>query len=280
MVAGAFMVEVVRTANTRVDRLARQLLDDRAKHAARAKEALAIPACFVCERTYTPKPDSEGSTRFCSPRCREAFDAGFPPGSENPGLHPELMPNLYGHAGWRVVAGPPGIEVGSLTYAELLDRRRPGEVLRRSYDGVLLACRGCGRQFVSKGLRCCSAACEHRLHEQAANAALMAEVGMEVAAKRKCQECGADIPRWTGVGTKRRQVPVSTRFCSQKCRRRAWKRPGAKTVDLDAEWPRKPLCRSGSPLRIKMAEGGPLAARRAALPGLASPPRGATGPAA
>jgi hypothetical protein len=213
------------------------LLEDLAKHAARGRAQFA--SCFMCERTYTPKADTDDSTRFCSARCREAFDAGLPPGSENPGLHPELMPQLYGHDGWRVVAGPPSLEVGSLYYASLLERcsRKPGEILHRSGGGVLIACRGCGRQFASKGLRCCSAACERQLHERDADAALLAEVGMEVAAKRKCQECGGDIPRWTGVGRKRRQVPVSTRFCSAKCRRKAKRHSGSQKPEMSVEGP-------------------------------------------
>ena len=97
----------------------------------------------------------------------------------------------------------------------------PGEVVSKPRDGVSLPCRGCGRQFVSKGLRCCSVACERQSHERDANSALMAEVGMDLAAKRKCQECGGDIPRWTGVGKKRRLVRKDARFCSGKCAQRA-----------------------------------------------------------
>jgi predicted nucleic acid-binding Zn ribbon protein len=77
--------------------------------------------CFLCERDYLYVDTSgDDSGRFCSARCREAYDAGFPRGSDNPGLHPELMPNLYGHEGWRVVAGPPGVSIGSLYYDELM----------------------------------------------------------------------------------------------------------------------------------------------------------------
>jgi hypothetical protein len=42
------------------------------------------------------------------------------------------------------------------------------------------AMRGCGRQFASKGLRCCIVACERQLHERNANTAILAEVGMEL----------------------------------------------------------------------------------------------------
>src|SRR6516162_6587321 len=107
----------------------------------------------------------------------------------------------------------------------------PGEVGSKPRDGVSLPCRGCGRQFVSKGLRCCSVACERQLHERDANAALMAEVGMDLAAKRKCQECGGDIRRWTGVGRKRRQVTSAARFCSLKCGKRARRRLSGQTAE-------------------------------------------------
>jgi hypothetical protein len=42
----------------------------------------AQPRCFQCQRPYTPKPDADGCTRFCSDRCRCDFDAGLSPGSE------------------------------------------------------------------------------------------------------------------------------------------------------------------------------------------------------
>jgi hypothetical protein len=46
---------------------------------ASAEDGRAFASCFMCERT--PKPDADGCTRFCSPRCRDDFDAGLPPGS-------------------------------------------------------------------------------------------------------------------------------------------------------------------------------------------------------
>ena len=51
----------------------RELLVDRPRSA-------PIPTCFACGRGYMPgRPGGDASTRFCSVRCREAFDAGFPP---------------------------------------------------------------------------------------------------------------------------------------------------------------------------------------------------------
>ena len=74
----------------------------------------------------------------------------------------------------------------------------------------------------------------------------MAEVGMGVAAKRKCQECGADIPRWTGVGKKRRQVRKDAQFCSGRCARKASRASSAKTPAVIAIEDQNPLCRNGS----------------------------------
>ena len=135
----------------------------------------------------------------------------------------------------------------------------PGEVVSKPRDGVSLPCRGCGRQFVSKGLRCCSVACERQSHERDANAALIAEVGMDLCSKRKCQECGGDIRRWTGVGRKRRQVTSAARFCSLKCGKRARRRLSGQTAEKGAEEPQKSLCRSGSeeaPLPAPPSAGG------------------------
>src|SRR4030095_8545816 len=73
-----------------VDKLTQQILDDRKRHTKRPAHAAAT-TCFICERAYRPQSiDDEGSTRFCSVNCRNAWDTGFPPGAENPGLHPEL----------------------------------------------------------------------------------------------------------------------------------------------------------------------------------------------
>ena len=136
-------------------------------------------ACFACGRPYL-----RGDGRFCSPKCRLAFDGGF----------------------------------------------MAGDIVAKPRDGVPLICCGCNRTFVSKGLRCCSAACERRLHEKAANAAVLAEVGMEVPAKRKCQECGRDIARWTGIGKQRRQVPRSFLLAASRPKPRIGRRRASETL--------------------------------------------------
>jgi hypothetical protein len=100
------------------------------------------------------------SGRFCSARCREWFDVGNPPYDSH--------------------------------YASKADPRWYS--LPTGPHGFLIDCAGCGRRFDSKGLRCCSPECERRYRERQDNAAVMAEVGMEAAAKRKCEECGGPIP--------------------------------------------------------------------------------------
>jgi hypothetical protein len=50
--------------------------------------------------------------------------------------------------------------------------------------------------------------------------ATMAEVGIEPSVKRKCEECGASIQRYRGVGKARREIRKDTRFCSDRCRQK------------------------------------------------------------
>ena len=87
--------------------------------------------------------------------------------------------------------------------------------------GFLIPCAGCGKTFDSKGLRCCSTACERRYRQQEEAAAIMAEVAMERLTKRACLHCGGDIPNWLNPGTpKAKKVPSSRKFCSPSCRSR------------------------------------------------------------
>ncbi len=107
--------------------------------------ALRIPAepaaCFACGRSYC-----RGDGRFCSSRCRTAFDAGFPP------YEPQVV--NYG--------------------------------MSMTRDGFAIACAGCSKTFSSKGLRCCSADCERNYREREQNLVTMAEAGIEPSVKRKC----------------------------------------------------------------------------------------------
>jgi hypothetical protein len=139
-------------------------------------------------------------------RCQDWYDAGNAPVS-NAGN--------YDLTGWRVVAGAPGTKIGSDYYTEILGRQpidmRPGR------DGFYTRCAHCRREFESKSLRCCSRDCEHAFKERRDNLATLAEAGIEPAAKRTCQQCGAIIPKWAA----RKRTPSSKRFCSSKCAQKA-----------------------------------------------------------
>jgi DNA-directed RNA polymerase subunit M/transcription elongation factor TFIIS len=124
----------------------------------------------------------KGDGRFCSTRCRDGFDAGLPP------------------------------------YQEI----RASYSLTPRGDGFAIECAACRREFISKGLRCCSFECERKLRERKEIAASIAEAGIEQpTARAKCEKCGNNIPRWTGAGTRKRATPKGTRFCGRKCREAA-----------------------------------------------------------
>jgi hypothetical protein len=99
-------------------------------------------------------------------------------------------------------------------------------------DGFVVDCRQCRRPFVSKGLRCCSDACERRLKERADIAETMASVEMETTGYtyRKCAQCNGAIPRYTGTGRKRRETRQDARFCSRRCSDKA-RRPSMTMAD-------------------------------------------------
>jgi hypothetical protein len=110
--------------------------------AGRARQIRPEPAaCFVCDRSF-----SGGDGRFCSTRCRSAYDAGFP-----------------AYASQAVNYGMP-----------------------MTRDGFAIACAGCSKTFSSKGLRRCSTDCERNYREREQNLATMAEAGIEPSVKRKC----------------------------------------------------------------------------------------------
>src|SRR6516225_6822868 len=89
-----------------------------------ARTSSQAAECFACGRSFLLRPSSgDDSNRFCSTRCREGYDAGFP--AYDPGYVRKLMDVPL--AAWKVVAGPPGIEVGSQYYAPIIEaaeRRR------------------------------------------------------------------------------------------------------------------------------------------------------------
>jgi hypothetical protein len=97
--------------------------------------------------------------------------------------------------------------------------------------GFIISCANCRKDFDSKGLRCCSTECERQYTEREVNLAVMAEVGIEPAAKRACLECGARIPTWRNG----RKVSSATRFCSPKCAQKARRLSDSPDATLNAE---------------------------------------------
>jgi len=170
--------------------------------------------CFACGRSY-----AKGDGRFCSVRCRDAFDNGNPAYGQARAQAPSTD--------WVVIAGPPGT-VGS-RYASDLPTRGGGR---------LITCKGCQREFVSKGLRCCSPQCEKRYREHLEIEATMREVSAEAAPKRRCEACGAAIPRWTKGG---RAVKKTVRFCSDNCWQKAKRQSRASHQQMTGETAQKPL---------------------------------------
>ena len=179
----------------KTEQLAAALLADRNRE---VQERTDITKCFICGYSMVYR-----GSRFCSDRCREWFDAG-----NNPVDNYEN----YSLTGWRVIAGPPGIEIGSDYYAGIFGRQPPG--MKPSRYGFYIPCAHCKKDFECKGEgRTCSDECARGLREHEANLAIMAERGIEPAAKKTCIQYGAIIPKWR----KGRRVSATVRFCSGKC---------------------------------------------------------------
>jgi hypothetical protein len=193
----------------RSERLAEALLAD--AHRETVRDERIIP-CMSCGHTFVYRGRRGNlNGRFCSMRCQDWFDAGNPPISRSDPFSVALRD-------WKVIAGPPGIEVGSAYYVTVFGNRRLTD-MRQSGDGFAIKCAGCSKEFTSRGLRCCSVECERSYKDREQNMATMAEVGMEPKAKRRCANpgCSNTIPTWR----KGRNVSTATRFCSDRCSRQS-----------------------------------------------------------
>lgn len=156
-----------------------------------------ITECFSCGRSMVYRgPKADGTSgRFCSEPCRQWFDAG------NPAHEPLDSRKLY-IAPQKAVAGP-----------------HPGYLpapMRMGPHGFFIICAGCGNTFESRGLAYCKPECSRAHRERQENAKLMAEAGMEPAAKRSCLECGAVIPAWRNG----RRTRADVQFCKPSHRRK------------------------------------------------------------
>jgi predicted nucleic acid-binding Zn ribbon protein len=187
------------TSKSRAEKLAVAILADNERIAAKTSDKRDDPLaeCFSCGRGITYR-----GSRFCSQRCREWYDAGNPSFSEQ-----EQQKRKWDTSRpWRLTAGPPGAKMPHMPKA-----------MRRGPVGFYIECANCQKEFESKGLRCCSKECENRYREREGNRAVMAEVGIEVAVKPRCEECGAVIPKWRNG----RRVRAGAQFCSPPCSQRA-----------------------------------------------------------
>jgi hypothetical protein len=178
----------------KADKLAAALMRDRERPSKKPSSSID---CFLCGNSFTYRyraPQGDASGRFCSDKCREAYDAGY--------RRAEPV-DAFKSTSWRLVAG------GDPGYL-------PSTPMRRRPVGWYLTCLGCQRDFESKGLRYCSTECERRSRERQENAELMAEVGMEVEAKPVCSmpSCKNPIPKWRNG----RRVSKRARFCDRHSR--------------------------------------------------------------
>jgi len=145
----------------------------------RAEPSPSYNDCLTCGRSLHYRPSTaDDSGRFCSSRCREAYDAGA--------LAYSLARNIYS--------------------------------LPMSGAGFLIKCAGCGRSFSSIGLRCCSVECARRYRQRCENAALLAEVGSSMPVKRKCQRCGGHILNWRNGRRVSKAIRFCSPRCSRQAK--------------------------------------------------------------
>jgi hypothetical protein len=78
-----------------------------------AKDEDEISSCHMCARGIFVSRQRASGSRFCSSRCREAYDAGFP--RPDPVYARKVTASKF--EDWRVVAGG---EPGSIYYAPFL----------------------------------------------------------------------------------------------------------------------------------------------------------------
>jgi hypothetical protein len=167
------------TQTSRAEKLAAQLLADRQR---KAPERADIGACFMCARGMIYR-----GSRFCSDRCRDYYDAGAP-GCEQDWRYPDV----------------------AFTHLD-------GQPMTKGTHGFKINCAHCRKEFDSKGLSVVPPKCERGYREREQNRATLAEVGVEAKEKRRCEQCGVNIPMWRNS----RKVSSATRFCSPKCKARA-----------------------------------------------------------
>ena len=172
------------------------------------KSKTAVTACWSCGYTFKSRPHGRINANFCSKRCQDYYDDGNPTYEQQQQRESDL--EVAPLNSFKCIAGPSGT-VGTNLWQSILGRCGDGTPMRRGTKGYHIQCKGCGKEFESKGLRCCSIDRERRYLEGEANRKLMAEVGIAPAAKRRCAnpDCNNTIPKWRNG----RKVPSNKRFC-------------------------------------------------------------------
>jgi hypothetical protein len=188
-------------------------------HRARLAEAIARDLLRPAHKPQTSptcftcgRSFIKGDGRFCHRCCRAAFDAGLPP------FEPLDLDKSYS-----LPKGPTGFNIN---------------------------CKFCQTRFDSRGLRCCSTECERKFRQKQ-------ELDVELtddpfrAVKRKCENCGGDIPNWRNG----RRVSAATKFCSVRCQRKGPKNgglaSGSSTPVFDVQTAKK--CPENGPLQMPPA---------------------------
>jgi hypothetical protein len=223
---GCFM-----SISERAERLVATLLADRQ----RERPKHNIVPCWSCGQTFVYRgrqgaasvwigsdedghasPDTSLNGNFRSMRCQVWYDDGNPTYEQPCTSENKLTGAALGS--FFVVAGPPGLEVGSRLYEKVGFSSIP---MRRGGQGFYIACKHCNREFESKGLRCCKQECEKAYRESQERQAVLKEAGIEPISRRMCECPGCDrpIPKWKNG----RQVSSKVRFCSDLCRKRSAK---------------------------------------------------------
>lgn len=201
-----------QSRSRRLSKLAVALLEGNARKPRLAPSG-SRETCHACGKSFeycNPRGDNSG--RFCSDRCLAEY--------EIPGA---FTFNPFGVTRGRVVAGgDPGYLVTTPMTA--------------AATGFRVACRGCGKQFESRGWAFCRHACKRRHYDRQGAEAAVAEIGMElIRPKRPCQApgCNHRIPVWR----KGRLVSEATRFCSAKCARKARSLQGVFVAQTAKKYP-------------------------------------------
>jgi hypothetical protein len=169
------------TLNVLADEIRADLLAE-AEEEQTALKPSSPTKCRLCRAGFLYRgPDGDNSGRFCSDRCRDAYD--------RVGLRYRPPEARYTHGDGRAMA--------------------------RVTGGFRIACRYCQVEFNSNGLAFCSDECR-RLEETRKEAKA---AGHSPRRGRKCIDCGSRIARYTPTGKAAKATVVRCTACQRKATR-------------------------------------------------------------